>query len=386
MLGGIVRDLFLLDPEVIYLNHGMVGACSKPVFDNYQHWQRELERQPAAFLARKADTFLEEARNSLADYVGCSEDEIVYFTNPTTALNVVASSLDLKPGDEILSSDHEYGAMDRTWRFICSRRGAHYIQAPIPLPITDPKQILDQLWESVNEHTRAIFLSHITSPTAIRIPVEDVCTRAREDGLLTIIDGAHVPGQLDLDLTLLGADFYSGACHKWLCAPKGASFLYARRDVQDMLEPLVVSWGWEAEVPGPSRFVDHHQMQGTRDIAAFLSVPAAIEFQREHDWPSVRNRCHELALLLRQQLLGLFGTDELTPSGTKWFMQMFSVQLPSVDPHDLQQRLLADHNIEVAAYYWNQLPLLRVSIQAYNKPSDCDALIQALQTCLPIVR
>jgi isopenicillin-N epimerase len=378
-----MKDLFLLDPDVIYLNHGMAGACSKPVFETYQHWQLELERQPAAFLARKADTLLAEARSALADYLGCRKDEIVYFPNPTSALNVVARSLDLKEGDEILSSDHEYGAMDRTWRFVCSRRGARYIQAPIPLPLSDPKEILDRLWEGVSERTRAIFLSHITSPTAITLPAKEVCARAREEGILTIIDGAHVPGQIDLDLDLLGADFYSGACHKWLCAPKGASFLYARRDVQDMLEPLVVSWGWEADEPGPSRFVDHHQVQGTRDIAAFLSVPAAIEFQREHNWPNIRNRCHELALLLRQQLLELFGTAELTPGGSNWFVQMFSVQLPDVDPHDLQKMLLVDHNIEVVGSYWNQLPLLRVSIQAYNDDSDGEALIQALQTCLP---
>jgi isopenicillin-N epimerase len=378
-----MKDLFLLDPDVIYLNHGMAGACSKPVFETYQHWQLELERQPAAFLARKADTLLAEARSALADYLGCRKDEIVYFPNPTSALNVVARSLDLKEGDEILSSDHEYGAMDRTWRFVCSRRGARYIQAPIPLPLSDPKEILDRLWEGVSERTRAIFLSHITSPTAITLPAKEVCARAREEGILTIIDGAHVPGQIDLDLDLLGADFYSGACHKWLCAPKGASFLYARRDVQDMLEPLVVSWGWEADEPGPSRFVDHHQVQGTRDIAAFLSVPAAIEFQREHNWPNIRNRCHELALLLRQQLLELFGTAELTPGGSNWFVQMFSVQLPDVDPHDLQKMLLVDHNIEVVGSYWNQLPLLRVSIQAYNDDSDGDALIQAIQTCLP---
>ena len=201
-----MRDLFLLDPEVVYLNHGMAGACSKPVFETYQRWQLELERQPTAFLARKADALLTEARCSLADYLGCKRDEIVYFTNPTSALNVVARSLDLKPGDEILSSDHEYGAMDRTWRFICSRWGARYRQAPIPLPLTDPKQILDQLWQGVGERTRAIFLSHITSPTAIIFPVEEVCSRAREEGILTIIDGAHVPGQIDLDLKLLGAD------------------------------------------------------------------------------------------------------------------------------------------------------------------------------------
>jgi isopenicillin-N epimerase len=378
-----MKDLFLLDPEVIYLNHGMAGACAVPVFEEYQHWQLELERQPAVFLARRAEALLAEARCSLASFLGCSDDEIVYFPNPTTALNVVARSLDLKPGDEILSCDHEYGAMDRTWRFICSRRGAHYIQVPIPLPLSTPEQVLNLIWDGISERTKAIFLSHITSPTAIRFPVEEICARAREQGILTIIDGAHVPGQIDLNLDLLAADFYSGACHKWLCAPKGTSFLYARRDVQHLLEPLVVSWGWEADEPGTSRFVDHHEWQGTRDIAAFLSVPAAIEFQRKHDWSTVQKRCHALALSLRQRLLELLDTAELTPAGEDWFIQMFSVQLPAVDPYDLQKRLFVEHNIEVVAYYWNQLPLLRVSIQAYNDTTDCDALVHALRSCLP---
>jgi isopenicillin-N epimerase len=307
----------------------------------------------------------------------------VYFPNPTTALNVVARSLDLKPGDEILASDHEYGAMDRTWRFICSRRGASYIQAMVPLPLSDHQEVIDHIWAQVSPRTKAIFLSHITSPTAIRFPVEEVCKRARQEGLLTIIDGAHAPGQVDLNLGALGADFYAGACHKWLCAPKGASFLYARREAQALLEPLIVSWGWEAEKPGPSALIDHHEWQGTRDIAAFLSVPAAIEFQRAQDWPSVRRRCHQLALDLRRRLLDIFGYPELIPAGEDWFVQMFAVQLPELDPEALQHTLLEKHNIEVVARCWNRLPLLRVSVQAYNNSEDCDALLHALALSIP---
>ena len=377
-----MKELFLLDPEVIYLNHGAFGACSRPVFEAYQRWQRELERQPVAFLGRRAPQLLSEARSALAGYLGCADDEVVYFPNPTTALNMVARSLDLQPGDEILASNHEYGAMDRTWRFLCSRSGAEYIQASIALPLSDPGQVVDSLWERVSDRTRAIFLSHITSPTAIRFPVEAVCARALEQGILTIIDGAHVPGQIDLDLSALGADFYAGACHKWLCAPKGASFLYARREAQDLLEPLVVSWGWEADKPGPSQFVDHHEWQGTHDLAAFLSVPAAIQFQREHDWPEVQRRCHQLALDLRQRLLEMLCLPGLTPAGEDWFAQMFAVQLPDLDPETLQRKLLEEHNIEVVAHCWNQLPLLRVSLQAYNDERDGAALLNALKQAL----
>jgi isopenicillin-N epimerase len=377
-----MKQLFLLNPDVIYLNHGSFGACPRPVFETYQRWQLELERQPVAFLGRRAPQLLYEARAALAGYLGCADDEVVYFPNPTTALNMVARSLALGPGDEILASDHEYGAMDRTWRFLCSLNGAELLQAPGPLPLADPGQVVDSLWNFVSERTRAIFLSHITSPTAIRFPVEEVCRRAGQEGILTIIDGAHAPGQLELDLNTLGADFYAGACHKWLCAPKGASFLYARREVQSLLEPLVVSWGWEAEKPGLSQYIDHHEYQGTRDLAAFLSVPAAIAFQREHDWPAVRQRCHQLALDLRQRLLEATGLPALTPAGKDWFMQMFAVPLPELDPQALQRTLLEEHNIEVLARRWNRRPLLRVSIQAYNDAADGAALLRALERVL----
>ena len=378
-----MKDLFLLDPDVIYLNHGSFGACPAPVFEVYQRWQLELERQPVDFLARRAPDLMVNARTELAGYLGCAADELVYFPNPTTAINMVARSLDLRPGDEILASDHEYGAIGRTWRFLCSHSGAEYIEASIPLPLSDPNQVVDAIWERVSNRTRAIFLSHITSPTAIRFPVEAVCARAREQGILTIIDGAHAPGQIDLDLSALGADFYAGACHKWLCAPKGASFLYAQREAQDLLEPLVVSWGWQAERPSHSLFIDHHEWQGTRDLAAFLSVPAAIAFQCEHDWPAVRQRCHQLALDLRQRLLEILGLPALTPAGEAWFIQMFAVQLPELDPEALQRTLLKEHNIEVVARRWNRRPLLRVSIQAYTLESDLGALISGLQEFLP---
>jgi isopenicillin-N epimerase len=374
-----MKDLFLLDPGVTYLNHGSFGACPKPVFDEYQRLQLELEQQPVDFLGRRATTLLANARAVLADYLGCDSDEVVYFPNPTTALNVIARSLDLTPGDEILSSDHEYGAMDRTWRYICNRRGAGYVQVPIPLPLSDTQNVVERLWGGVTKRTRAIFLSHITSPTAIRFPVEAICRRARADGILTIIDGAHAPGQVNLDLGQLGADFYAGACHKWLCSPKGASFLYARHEQQDLLEPLIVSWGWEAEESGASQFVDHHEWQGTRDLAAFLAVPAAIEFQQKHDWSTVRQRCHELARSLRGQLLELLDTPALTPDDPAWYAQMFAVQLPAIDPYELQKRLLADYGIEVVAHQWNQIPLIRVSVQAYNDEVDCSALFNALE-------
>ncbi len=254
-----MRSSFLLDPDIHFLNHGSFGACPRPVFEEYQRWQAELERQPVAFLGRRVNDLLAESRAALAAYLGAAADELVYFPNPTTALNMVTRNLarpdcpaHLRAGDEILTTDHEYGALERTWRYICRQTGARTVQQPIPLPVTTHADFVERFWTGVTERTRVIFLSHITSPTALIFPVAEICRRARAAGILTIVDGAHAPGQVALNLGEVGADIYTGACHKWLCAPKGAAFLYARPDVQPWLEPLVVSWGWKAELPGPS--------------------------------------------------------------------------------------------------------------------------------------
>jgi len=369
---------FLLDPEVVYLNHGSFGACPRPVFEVYQHWQRELERQPVKFIDRCQSELLAEARGALAAYLNVAADDVVYFPNPTSAFNMVVKSLDLQPGDEILTTDHEYGAMDRTWRFICRQTGARYVHQPIPLPVTSHADFCDRFWAGVTERTRVIFFSHITSPTALTFPAREICRRAREAGLLSIVDGAHAPGQIPLDLGTLGADIYGGACHKWLCAPKGSAFLYVRREIQTQLDPLVVSWGWESGNPSSSQFVDYHEWQGTRDLAPFLSVPAAIEFQAQHDWESVRRRCRALAQETRRRLNALTGLDSICPDSPQWFTQMASIRLPDVDAGELRKRLYDEFRIEAPLPCWNGQPLIRVSFQAYNSQADVDALVEAL--------
>ena len=372
-----LREQFLLDPAVIYLNHGSFGACPRPVFQAYQEWQLQLERHPVDFLDRRAPRLLAEARSALAEYVGCGTDDLVYFPNPTTAINMIARSLRLGTGDEILTTDHEYGAVDRTWRFICNRRGARYVRRAVPLPIPEDEAFIEYFWSGVNDHTRVIFISHITSPTAIKFPVKEICARAREAGILTIVDGAHAPGQIPLHLVELGADLYTGACHKWLCAPKGASFLYACPEVKDILEPLVVSWGWGAEQPGTSRFIDYHEWQGTRDIAAFLSVPTAIDFQRKYRWDDVRCRCIELAAETRDRLIEIFGTARMTQA-QGWALQMAAVELPEPN-HDIQRRLREEHNIEVLVHQWHNRSFMRFSFQGYNDLADADSLVDAIQ-------
>ena len=380
-----LRREFLLRPGVVFLNHGSYGASPRPVFDAYQEWQRELEGQPVEFLGRRLRGLLEASRAALGAYVGADGDDLVYVPNSTFALNVVARALPLSPGDEVLGTDHEYGAIERTWRFVCGRRGARYVRQAVPLRPSSPDEVVEAIWAGVTPRTRVLFLSHITSPTATVFPIEPLLRRARAAGILSVVDGAHAPGQLPLDLEALGADFYAGNCHKWLCAPKGSAFLHARREVQELLSPLVVSWGWQSDRPGPSRFVDEQQLQGTRDPAAFLAVPAAIRFLEQHDWPAVRRRCHDLLAGARRAIGALTGLPPLTPDTPDWYAQMAAFPLPPCDGPALKERLYQSYQIEVPVTSWQGLAFVRVSVQGYTSAADVATLVGALADLLPEV-
>ncbi|MDQ3005192.1 MAG: aminotransferase class V-fold PLP-dependent enzyme [Chloroflexota bacterium] len=391
-----LEKYFLLDPNVVFLNHGSFGATPKPVFREYQRWQRELEKQPVEFLGRRATMLMAEARMALGKYLGTNADNVIYTQNVTISLNIVARSLELGTGDEVLTTNHEYGAMDRTWRFLSKERGFQYINHAISTPIETEESFVEDFWRGVTPHTRIIFISHLTSPTAIIFPVKELIRRAREAGILTIIDGAHVPGQLPLHLDSLGADFYGGNLHKWLCAPKGAGFLYARPEVQRLVKPLVVSWGEQADIPSGSQFVDDHEWWGTRDLAAFLSVPAAIEFQEKYNWDEVRDACHALARAAQHRICELTGLAPLHPDSDGWFRQMIAAPLPAdTDIVSLKKRLYDEHQIEVPLIEWFPSPtlgqgsgvrvgnkLIRVSVQGYNTQGDVDTLCHALSLLL----
>lgn len=334
------------------------------------------------FLGRRAGQLLAQARAPLASYLGADADEIVYFPNVTTALNVVARSLPLDGGDEILTTDHEYGALVRTWNFVGQQRGAASVVRDLPLPLGDPAEVVEAVWAGVSSRTRVLFLSHITSPTAVVLPIQPLIQRARAAGIWTVVDGAHAPGQVSVDLHALGVDFYGGNCHKWLCAPKGAGFLYARRDVQHLLEPLVVSWGWRPIDPGPSRFVDEQERQATRDLSAYLAVPAAIDFQAEHNWPTVRRECHELVRQARAAVADVTHLAQLTDDMPPWYAQMATLPLPPCDPDQVKRRLYDDFHIELPIVVWHDRPYLRVSVQGYNTRADIERLVAALKRVL----
>ena len=347
-----MRDLFLLDPDVTFLNHGSFGACPRPVFETYQRWQLELEREPVEFIARRLPGLLAEARAALGAYVGADADDLTFVPNAGTGVNVAARAVGLREGDEVLATDLEYGACNFTWEAVCARAGATYIRVPY-----------DELFDHVTERTRVLFISHITSETGLLLPVEDVVARGRELGLVTVVDGAHAPAHVPLDLRALGADFYAGNCHKWLCAPKGAGFLHVAPEWQDRVDGPIVSWGYRENT-----FISRTEEQGTRDSAAYLSVPAAIDFVREHDDPA---RCVSLARDARRELCALLGEEPIAPE--PMVQRLVSFRVPNAE--ELQKRLWSEHRIEIPAM---RPDLMRISVAMYTERADVDRLLSAL--------
>ncbi len=383
-----MKHLFLLDPAITFLNHGSYGAVPKPVFEAWQGWQREAERNPVIFLGRRSAELLRQARESLGALVGAPADDLVFVPNATSGVNAVAKSIRLQPGEEVLTTDLEYGACLETWRRVCAAQGAVLKVVTVPLPLTR-ESFCAALGEAMTDRTRLLMLSHITSPTALRLPIEPVLAEARRRGILTLIDGAHAPGQIDIGLQALGADYYTGNCHKWLCAPKGTAFLHARPEQQAALRATVTSWGdlagefgagsatpWDGFV-GTALLERRFQWQGTRDLSGFLSVPAAIRFQAEHDWPSVRQRCHTMAMALLQRVSARTGIAPI--AAAEFFGQMAPLPVPHQDAAALRARLFDEFAIEVPVTQHAGRSFVRVSVQGYTEQGDLDRLDAVLQ-------
>ena len=382
-----LKEYFLLDPGVIFLNHGSYGATPKPVFDAYQNWQRVLERQPVLFLGRKLPHLLHEARVALGNYLHADADDLVYIPNATHGVNIIAHSLQLKPGDEILTSNHEYGACDYTWDLICGKAGAAYVHQNISLPVRTKEEVVEQFWQGVTPRTKVIYLSQITSPTALRLPVEEICRRARQAGVMTVIDAAHSPGQIPMDLQVLDADVVFGNAHKWLMNAKGSAFLYVRRQLQCLIEPLIVSWGYRAtpDIATGSRFVDYLQWTGTKDPTAALTVPDAIQFMQDHDWDNVRCDCHRLLRQAIERICDLTALPPPYPLDSDFYSQMATAPIPASNLPILKSRLYDEFKIEVPLTEWRDMQFIRISVQGYNTQEDIDALLSALAILLPQV-
>ena len=365
-----LRREFLLDPEVAFLNHGSFGACPRSVFERYLAWKRELEAEPVDFIDRRLPTLLDAARATLAEYVRGPAQDIAFVQNATTGVNLAARSLTLAPNDEVLATDLEYGACDLAWEWVCRRAGARYVRAPIPLPLRDSSEVVDALFAAAGDRTVVVHVSHITSSTGLVLPLDEIVTRARSLGLVTIVDGAHAPAHVPVDLARLGADFYSGNAHKWLNAPKGAGFLHVRPEYQERVDAAIVSWGY---AEGNS-FSERIEKQGTRDPAAWLTLPDAIRFHADRDWDSVRDRSRRLAREARGELCDLLGTELLTPDSM--LAQMATVRLPRPCP-DLSDRLFTHHRVEVPIA-GEKRDLLRLSVAGYTTRNDIDRLLAAL--------
>ncbi|MGB3337936.1 MAG: aminotransferase class V-fold PLP-dependent enzyme [Devosia sp.] len=380
---------FLIREDVVFLNHGSFGACPRPVFAAYQQWQLELERQPVEFLGRNLTETMRVPRIALAAELGTTQENIVGLTNATLGLNIVAQSLDLKPGDQILTTDHEYSALEKTWAYVCRKTGAEVVVVKVPMPLLTEAQFTDTIIAGMTDRTRVLFLSHITSPTALLFPIERSIAEARKRGIWSVIDGAHTPGHIKLELDKLGADFYSGNCHKWMMAPKGSAFLHARPEMQGLINPLVISHGWteKSKEPGAqgafgnSPFIDELEMQGTRDPAPWLTVPAALDYRRENDWPSVQAHCQALAQDTARRLAERTG---LAPLSAPEFCapQMVAMPLPECDVDQLKLDLYDRYSIEIPVFKWKDTCIARLSVQGYNSKPQMDLLIDALTELL----
>ena len=373
-----MKDHYLLEKNITFLNHGSFGACPKPVFKNYQNWQRLLESQPVQFLSHDIYKYLEESRIHLSNLISCDSDDIIFVTNPTTAINTIIRSLMIDKNYEVLTSNHEYGAMIRAWEWFSENKGYSLIQKSLEVPFTTTNNFVDDFWSAVTNNTKIIFISHITSPTAIIFPIEEICQQARNKSIMTIIDGAHVPGHIQLDISTLDPDIYIGACHKWLSAPKGSSFMYVKKDIQDIIDPLIISWGKEVD-HSPSSFINENQYQGTRDFSSFLSVPAAINFQRDNDWKIVQAKCRHLTKKTLISLQNILKSDLLCPVNDSWLAQMASIQIPVNDSLKMKNELLKKYNIEIPIFEWDGKKMLRFSFNAYNDEGDSNELINAIK-------
>lgn len=373
-----IREQFLLNPGITFLNHGSFGACPKPIFENYQQWQRNMEAEPIQFLTKKYYDALAVSKQMLATYINCNAEDFFFLQNPTTAINQVVKSLGLKQGDEVLTTNHEYGAMDKTFDFYSKKYGFVNRRQNISLPLLSKEQFVEEFWKGYNERTRAIFISHCTSTTALVFPVKEICDRAKELGLITIVDGAHVPGHVPLNIQELKADFYTGTIHKWLLSPKGCTFLYVHKDYQDSIEPLIISWGYETATPTKSKFLEENEMQGTRDATSYLTIPAIMKFFDDYNMKDRLAACRQMILEQYPVFCDLLKTKPLCNLSGEFLGQMCSIPIQTKNPLQLKEILYNKYKIEIPVMQRGSETYLRISYQVYNRPEELEYLKETL--------
>jgi isopenicillin-N epimerase len=394
-----------LDPAVTFLNHGSFGACPGPVLDVQREWQARMEAEPVRFLARELNGHLAASRAALGEFVGANPDDLAFVTNATTAINAVVRSFSFSPGDEILTTDHEYNAVINVLRHVAMRDGARVVVVRLPFPGRSADDVVERVLAAVTARTRLAVISHVTSPTALVLPIDRLVPAVAERGIDTLVDGAHAPGMLPLDIDRLGAAYYAGNLHKWVCAPKGAAFLHVRRDRQPGVRPGTISHGANSPVGVRSRFRLEFDWQGTLDPTAWLSVPAALVFVGglvEGGWPGAMARTHAIALDAREALTSMLG-DGGTATPDAMLGSMTAATMPEegplggppmadqsspLDADPLQTVLFDRYGIELPIVSWpapaveSTEPIrrvLRVSAALYNDRDDIARLVEALR-------
>lgn len=370
---------WLLDPEVIYLNHGAFGACPRSVLEYQTELRQRLERQPLQFLARDLEGLLDAAREALARFVGAAPENLVFVPNATAGLNTVLRSLCFGPEDELLVTNHEYNASRNALDYVAHQSGARVVVAEIPVPVRSVSEIVTPILAAVTPRTRLALLDHVTSQTGLVLPIAQLVAALAARGVETLVDGAHAPGMVPLNLAEIGATYYSGNCHKWLCAPKGAGFLCVEPSRQKQVRPLVVSHGANSLRTDRPRFLIEFGWTGTGDMTAYLSVPEALRFMASQcpgGWSEVMARNRALALAARAHLCAALKIPESCP--TDCIGAIASLPLPDAPPgagpklpfneYPLQEMLLEKYGIEVPVIPWPQPAkrLLRISAQLYN--------------------
>ena len=384
-------ELWLLDREVIFLNHGSFGACPRRVLEVQSEWRARLERQPLQFLGRELEPQLDSARAALAQFAGANPDDLVFVPNATHGVNTVLRSLAFQPGDELLVTDQEYNACRNALEFAAERAGARVVVASLPFPARNADELVAPVLERVTSRTRLALIDHVTSQTGMVLPIARLVEELDCRGVDTLVDGAHAPGMVPLNLAQLGAAYYTGNCHKWLCAPKGAALLHVRRDKQPAIRPLTISHGANSARKDRSRFLLEFGWQGTFDPSAYLSVPEAIRFVgslRPGGWPAVMAANRALALAARKTLCASLRISEPCPE--EFVGALAAVPLPNAAPdawprlplneYPLQDALRDRHRIEAPIIPWPAPPkrVLRVSAQLYNSPPQYEFLARAL--------
>jgi isopenicillin-N epimerase len=389
-----VASRWSLDPAVTFLNHGSFGACPTEVLEAQHHLRARLERQPVRFFVRDLEGLLDAARGALAAFVGADAADLAFVPNATTGVNAVVRSLDFAPHDELLTTSHAYNACRNTLAHVASRARSRIVVADVPFPIASAEHVVENILAAVTPRTRLALIDHVTSPTGLIFPIARIVSELASRGVDTLVDAAHAPGMLPLDLRSLAPAYYTANCHKWICAPKGAAFLYVRRDKQTGIHPTTISHGANSERTDRCRFQLEFDWTGTDDPTAYLTVPEAIRFMGAllpGGWPELMEQNHRLALAARATLCDAL--DIPPPSPDEMVGSLATVPLPDGDPEPtrsslgidpLEDALLEQHGIQVPVITWPAAPrrLLRVSAQAYNTPSQYARLAEALTELL----